>query len=512
MRNALFAPDEVETWLEQHRKGSDVSEEVLLWQLLRGSYRDDMVRGLTDICRMFISGCSEMPDPEIAEVAYSLAGQSSPAEVVAALTERFVDSSSRVGSEQVSTRRLVRAVGEFAGPVDGTVFDPTCGIGSLLLGLVTDTSVTLAGQEINLSVARLAEARAELAGHRDVTIRVGDSLRDDRWPGLRADLVVCDPPMNLPDWGRDDLLLDTRWELGLPTRGESELAWLQHCYAHAEPGGKVIMVMPASVAYRKAGRRIRAELVRRGILTQIVALPPGMAVSHAQPVHLWMLTRPSAHEGVTTAVRMVDLTANDPDESFEPEPHQVEDVPLIDLLDEAVDLTPAHHIAKRTTDHLAEYLAVRETLLSGLRQLSDTLPPLALGPGSLDGAAVRIADLARAKLVEVSDAGVTSTTDQLDTDYLRGFAASTANARRSTSSSGSYRVDTRIARVPQMEIADQRHYGDAFRSLDEFERRVRELTSLSEQAIALARDGLTSGTLRPDQLGTKGLGAPLHET
>lgn len=83
--------------------------------------------------------------------------------------------------------------------------------------------------------------------------------------------------------GREHLLLDSRWELGTPSKAEGELAWLQHAYAHTAPGGQVLMVMPASVAYRKAGRRIRSELVRRGIVRQVVALPPGTATSHSCP-------------------------------------------------------------------------------------------------------------------------------------------------------------------------------------------------------------------------------------
>lgn len=498
-RNALFALPEVRTWLDRHRKANDVSGEVLIWQALRGVYGDDMMRGLADLSELFTIGSSESLDTGIQSSAKDLAAQSSPAEVVAGLVERFIDSAGRAGSEQVSAPRLTRAVKHFAGSVRGTVFDPACGIGSLLLAFGSSPEVGLAGQEINPSAARLAESRAVLAGQADVTIKVGDSMREDRRPELRAALVVCDPPVNMPDWGREELLLDARWELGIPTRAESELAWLQHCYAHVAPGGRVIFVMPASVAYRKAGRRIRAELVRHGILTQLVALPAGMAASHSQPVHLWLLTRPPSSPGgsVASSVRMVDLTANDPDGPFDPTPDQVVNVPLVDLLDETVDLTPTRYVAASRIDHLAEYLSAREALVGRLHELLGLLPPLASGPGSLDGASVKMADLARAGLVEITGGEALSTSDQLDTDYLRGFLSSAANTRRSTSSSGSFRLDTRGSRIPQMNIDDQRSYGTAFRALEEFERRVKELTELSGRATALARDGLTGGALRP---------------
>jgi hypothetical protein len=493
-RNALFPLPEVRAWLDRHGKGNDIAGEVLLWQALRDTYGDDMVSGLADVAELVSTGSSEPVDPKVRLLAKKLAETSSPADVVAGLTERLTNSTGRPGLE-VSTPRLVRAMRHFAGPVEGTVFDPACGIGFLLLAFGDGPAVTLAGQDIDAAAARLAEARARLTAPTEATITVGDSLRDDHWSDLRATLVVCDPPANVADWGREDLLLDARWEFGVPTRAEGELAWLQHCYAHVAPGGRALMVMPASVAYRKAGRRIRAEMVRRGVLTQVVALPPGMAAAHSQPVHLWLLARPSGPADTVSSVRMVDLTASDPDGPFAPASSQVADVPLIDLLDDTVDLTPTWHVAASRPDQLADYESAQDAIANQLRRLQGLLPTLAGGPGSLDGATITVADLARAGLVDVAGGGPVSTSDQLNTDYLQGFLRSDANVRRSTS--GSFRTDIRGSRVPQMIIDDQHRYGAAFLAVEEFERQLRELNRWGERAIALARSGLTSGGLRP---------------
>ncbi|TWF75642.1 N-6 DNA methylase [Pseudonocardia hierapolitana] len=495
-RNPLFALADVDSWLAQHDKGTEVSPEVLLWQELRGTYGDDMIRGLADVGEFLVSGSSDALAPALRSSVRELADQSTPAEVVEGLTERLVGSG-RMSADQTVTPQLVRAVRFFAGRVTGTVFDPACGIGSLLLAIAGDSAA--AGQEINTEAARLASARARLRGLADVTIMTGDSLRDDQWKELRAELVVCNPPVNVTDWGRDELLLDPRWEFGAPTRAEGELAWLQHSYAHVGPGGRLIVVMPASAAYRKAGRRIRAELVRRAALTQVVALPAGMAASHSQAVHLWLLTRPSGTEPAGGAVRMVDLSDNDPEGPFDPTPAQVTDVPLIDLLDDEVDLTPARHVSAVAIDHVAEYAAACEATLGRLEELRALLPHLAPGPGALDGATVRVSELARAGLVEVSDGDVLAASDHLDADFLRGFLRSAANIRRSTSGSGSFRADVRGSRIPQMGIDDQRRYGAAFRALDEFERHLADLAKQGERAASLARDGLTQGALRPDQ-------------
>jgi hypothetical protein len=110
---------------------------------------------------------------------------------------------------------------------------------------------------------------------------------------------------------------------------------------------------------------------------------------------------------------------------------------------------------------------------------------------------LRIADLARVGLVEVSGDTVRATDDRLDTDYLTGFVRSPANTKRATSGTGTFRVDVRGARIPQMSNADQRAYGAAFHNIDEFERSIRELTKWAHRAAELARDGLTRGSLLP---------------
>lgn len=493
-RNALFALSEVTDWLDRQRKSSDVSDEVLLWQSLRGLYSDNVLTGVADAAEELANGPGGRLDERSRLRMRGMAAQTSGSEVISGLIGRFT-ASSGWGTSVL----LAQAVAQFAGPVTGTVFDPAFGVGSLMFALAIDSDVTVVGQELDASAVRIAQARAVLQDIRKVRIKAGDSLRADAWPDLQADLVVCDPPSNVTDWGREELLLDGRWEFGVATRAEGELAWLQHCYAHTAPGGSAIVVMPPSVAYRKAGRRIRAELVRRGVLTHVVALPPGMVISHALPVHLWKLTRPSPTRGPASFVRMVDLSAADPEDPFgSASGHYEAEVPLIDLLDDAVDVTPAIHVSDSGSDQAAQYVSSRDALTRHLQEMAALLPQLVPGPGSLDGAMLRITDLARANLVDVTDGTVTSVSEQLDTDYLRGFLHSATNTARSTSGSGTFRADVRGSRIPQMSIDEQRRYAAAFRALDETDAQLRRLISLSQDVITRAREGLTSGTLRPE--------------
>ncbi|MFJ2264215.1 hypothetical protein ACIOKD_39065 [Streptomyces sp. NPDC087844] len=147
---------------------------------------------------------------------------------------------------------------------------------------------------------------------------------------------------------------------------------------------------------------------------------------------------------------------------------------MIDLLDDAVDLTPGRHVEDSPRDYEAEHQTLRWELTGQVRLLVELLLVLLVlaagdSPGSPDGPTVGVADLARAGLVEYGDPEPVSISDQLDIDHLQGLLRSAANARRSTSTSGTFRPDGKGARIPGTDITEQRRYGAAFRALQEFE-------------------------------------------
>lgn len=500
----LFSLAEIETWLAGQRKGRGASQEVTLWQSLRAAYGDDMTAALVSVGSHLNGNAGAALQGQLRESVDQLAAERTAPQLFEDLITRFLASAGRSGAQAPSSPRLIRAFTHFAGPVEGLVYDPACGAGSLLLAVAGSDAAGRAGragQELNPGLLRLAQLRSQLSGGPPASLEVGDSLRDDQHPGLRAQLVLCEPPLGQNDWGREELLLDARWELGAPPRAESDLAWLQHCYFHAALGGRVLIALAPSAAYRRSGRRIRAELVRRGALASVTALPPGMATSHNLPVLLWELRRPASPDEEVRSVRMVDLTSNDPDGPLVPTPDQVADVPLIDIIREEVDLRPSSYVKAAQPDYPTEYTTLRTALERQLRELAELLPPLPPGPGagSMDGITpVGVSDLIQAGLVRTEEGGAASTSDQLDTDYLRGFLRSAANTRRNTSATGTHRADPRGAQLPQMAIEEQRHYGAVFRDLGEFERRLKELARMGDQATRLAYDGLTNGALAPE--------------
>lgn len=497
----LFALPEVRRWLERQGKGQPVADEVRLWHALRAEYGADMVGALVAVTAELRGEHAKRPlSGPTAELVAELARERSPEELVRGLAKRFVASASHSGGEYVSTPDLVHVVRHFAGETGGVVYDPACGIGDLLLSVGGDKVRRRVGQDAAKGLPEFVRARAEIEGTSGtVKVAHGDSLRDDRFPGLKADLVVCDPPTGRPDWGREELLLDPRWEIALPPKAEGDLAWLQHCYFHTAPGGRAVIVLPASAAYRRSGRRIRAELVRGGILDTLVALPGGLVAAHSAPVHLWVLRRPLHAPGPDARVRMIDLTDADLTGPIEPDPEQVAEVPVISLLDDEADLTPGRHVAAAQPG-AAAYDRARERFEEILGELRGALPHLPRGTEEI-AATVNVSELIRGGLVQVEDGRPVSTTDQLDTDFLLGFLKSAVNTRRNTSGSGTHRADPRGARVPQMDPERQRTYGAAFRELETFVQQLEEAAKMGRRAVQLAYDGLTSGTLEPP--GTK---------
>jgi len=507
----LFAWEAVQEWLRRRDRHQDVSLEVQAWQALRAAYGEATIAAVAAAAR-YLAGTgtpetdAKVPTETLPASARTLldrlADEADPYRALRAIIERLVDSARRTGSDQVTSPRIVRAIAHFAPSLrpGGTVFDPACGIGALLLGVEPGRGVIRAGQDSDADSVDIVLAWSALAGLNDVSVTCGDSLRADHYPRLAADLVLCDPPATAGDWGRDELLLDPRWEFGTPSRAEGELAWLQHAYAHAAPGGQVLMVMPPSVAYRKAGRRIRAELVRRGSIRQIVALPGGVASAHSLPVHLWTLQRPAEEEARRGTVRMIDLTKNDPDGPLDPTDAQVVEVPLVDLLDDVVDLTPAVHMPAVPRDLADEYAQALSELSDTLARLGNGLPQLRRGGGAdlWDGATVTVADLARAGFVDMRDGEPHTVGEQVDPDYLEGFLRAGPNTRRSTSQSGSYRLDLKGARIPQRELSVQRRYGAAFRSLREVELQAAHVARTASRLADIAREGLGAGDLEPE--------------
>lgn len=407
-----FRLTEVERWLRRQGKVSGDRPAEALWRALDATRGDGGVpEGVADVATYLRNPESAaVLEPRVQAVLDDL-GDESPDELIELLCTRLFERQQR--QHLATPAELARIMVELAAPIEGTVFDPACGPGNVLHAAAERGADRLVGQEINPGLARLAQARLN---SRDIA--EGDALRADAFPELRADAVLCDPPFGYRDWGHEDLGIDPRWEYGYPVKSDPELAWVQHCLAHAKPGGSVVLALPAGVASRRSGRMIRQALLRRGAVRAIIALPAGVLMSTGIAIHLWVLRNPD--QGAVDPIMLVDASRHQPERRGRADwsalreevlgawrqyvdSGSVEEiagvrrvVQAIDLLDEDVDLTPSRHLPPPAMELDVPALErTRTELIRTLSELGTLLPKVEPGAaGTRPSTAIN--DLARA--------------------------------------------------------------------------------------------------------------------
>ncbi|MFE9096647.1 N-6 DNA methylase [Streptomyces sp. NPDC007264] len=387
-----------------------------------------------------------LPSAPLLRAAADLAADLGARDAYEFLLGRHLDANPR--QYTLTPGDLAALMADLAGPAR-TVLDPACGTGALLRAVAPASDQELYGQDDDPGLAALTALRLALHSRAAVRTAAGDSLRADAFDSVRADVVLCHPPFNERNWGHDELAYDPRWEYGFPARTESELAWVQHALARLEDGGTAVLLMPPAAASRRSGRRIRADLLRRGALRAVIALPVGAAPPYNIPLHLWVLRRPE-QAPVQPEVLLTDAGALAPEGRGGPDWQSVRStvldawrafvragtapevpgvsrcVPVIELLDDDVDLAPARHLPPPTAGGGAEELtALRARLDETLRLTTDLTPPAGDSGGPARWPLTTIGELVRAGALVMRTGGNGPHTRVLtDLDVLSGTAPS----------------------------------------------------------------------------------------
>ena len=634
----------VESWLAARGALPDLPPQERLWRAVAEVAVNgaDLPRAVQDVAAsltlLAATGWSGGPAPDIGGGGRTVAGADDPgtrlytaaAEAVSELgavatVRALIDRYAEASGISVTPTPVADLMNDLAGVSGGTVLDPACGTGELLVAALDHGASEVRGQELDKGLCALASAFTSVwlqprqtreeadapgaealpGGSLAATVLTGDSLLADGYAGVEADAVVCHPPFGSRDWGQEQLASDPRWAYGIPPRAEPELAWVQHALAHLRPGGRAVLLMPPAAASRPSGRRIRAELLRRAALRAVVAMPPGAARPVHVPVHLWVLERPVSAALADPRVLLVDVSGRErvnrgsagnaartgeedggfpaslaatvlnawqvftadagreratrQDPGAEPGSWQI--MRAIDLLDEAVDLTPARHVApaesalppeqaylrlQESRDRLRAALAefecllecqdwrtreaaprwrtvpvtdlVRVRMVEYLRERRDEpvtvrpgdvlIPALLTGGASGTGGSWGTGEL-RAAVADADDAGarlgqhralLRPDPAQVDPWFVAGFVMAPGSVRQASYGTSAIRIDARRLEVPLLPLDEQRRYGAAFRRLHDAERAAASVARLTGELAALLAGGLTDGTLLPRSL------------
>lgn len=162
-----------------------------------------------------------------------------------------------------------------------SVYDPTCGSGSLLLRVAREVQDVgkFYGQELNRTTYNLARMNMILHGvhFRKFDIRQEDTLERPQHTDMDFEAIVANPPFSA-NWSANPLhMSDDRFsQYGrLAPSSKADYAFIQHMIHHLAENGAMATVMPHGVLFRGAAEEhIRKYLIEeRNYLDAVIGLP-----------------------------------------------------------------------------------------------------------------------------------------------------------------------------------------------------------------------------------------------
>ena len=188
---------------------------------------------------------------------------------------------------------------------DHTVYDPTCGSGSLLIKAADEAphGLTVYGQEKDVATWTMARMNMILHGRVAAEIKPDNTLAAPQFtegPGRlkRFDFAVSNPPFSDKAWtnGLDPANDEyRRFEYGEPPAKNGDLAFLLHLVASLNSTGKGAIIMPHGVLFR--GNReadIRRNLVKRGLIKGVIGLPANLFYGTGIPACIVVIDKENA--------------------------------------------------------------------------------------------------------------------------------------------------------------------------------------------------------------------------
>jgi type I restriction enzyme M protein len=184
-----------------------------------------------------------------------------------------------------------------------TVYDPTCGSGSLLLKVAeaAPTPVTVYGQEKEEVTSGLARMNMILHHNPGAVIEQGNTLADPKFldgDQLKTfDYVVANPPFSDKRWSTG--LGGDKYErfkgFGTPPDKQGDYAYLLHIVRSLKPTGRGACILPHGVLFRgNAEAEIRKSLVRRGLIQAIIGLPANLFYGTGIPACILVIDKAGA--------------------------------------------------------------------------------------------------------------------------------------------------------------------------------------------------------------------------
>jgi type I restriction enzyme M protein len=195
-----------------------------------------------------------------------------------------------------------------------SVYDPTCGSGSLLLRVAKEVEnvAEFYGQESNPSTYNLARMNMILhdVHYSRFDIQQDDTLETPHHIEQRFDAVVANPPFSA-DWSSSQLhLTDERFaDYGkLAPKSKADFAFVQHMVHQLDENGTMAVVLPHGVLFRGAAEgHIRQFLIeQKNYLNVVIGLPANIFYGTSIPTCILVFKK---HREQPDNVLFIDASA-----------------------------------------------------------------------------------------------------------------------------------------------------------------------------------------------------------
>jgi len=181
-----------------------------------------------------------------------------------------------------------------------TVYDPTCGSGSLLLRVNREAEVSeFFGQELNRTTYNLARMNMILhdVHYSKFDIRQEDTLVEPQHFDQRFEAIVANPPFSAKWKGKDNPLNESDERFSqygkIAPTSKADFAFVQHMIHQLADNGTMACVLPHGVLFRgSAEATIREYIIeKQNYLDAVIGLPANIFYGTSIPTCILVLSK-----------------------------------------------------------------------------------------------------------------------------------------------------------------------------------------------------------------------------
>jgi len=202
-----------------------------------------------------------------------------------------------------------------------SIYDPTCGSGSLLLRAKAEANVGVAifGQELDGTTRGMAVMNMFLHGVDDPELEVGDTIEKPFFKNGNQletfNYVVANPPFSQKGWIKGEIKTnDTYGRWGdsdnlppIPPVGYEDYAFLLHIIKSLNSQGRGACILPNGVLFRgNEEEAVRRKIIEKRYIRGIISLPPNLFFGTGIPACIIIIDK--AKTSTSKGIFMIDAS------------------------------------------------------------------------------------------------------------------------------------------------------------------------------------------------------------